>query len=342
MKKITVVITCYNVSKYLGRCWNSLKNQTIGAENLEFIFVDDASDDDGLTWKELQKIEAESPENVLIVQSDKNVGPGGARNIGISYATGEYLQFIDADDEFVLDGLEKLYRIAEENQTDIIQFNHILTKGDIQRVNKVSVGNRLEEIKTDEDRIKFLNATIVTYGCTNKFYRLSLIQKAEAKFAEECVYEEPLFVYPLFLYAERVYLCEEGLYVYHLHDGSVVTSRIGKQLLDHPDVQLRLLEYCMTRTDLYQRFSGVIECYFLWSYYCETILFTGERKDAFLPVEYLTQMQAVCLKLFPNWRENKYILNTSSKVQNLMESLYRKFETQQDLDSYIREINANF
>ena len=49
-KKISIIIPCHNSSETLDNAWNSLKNQTLGIENIECIFVDDASDDDGKTW----------------------------------------------------------------------------------------------------------------------------------------------------------------------------------------------------------------------------------------------------------------------------------------------------
>lgn len=47
MKKVSIVVPCYNMAAYLGQCVESLVNQTIGIENLEIILVNDASTDDG-------------------------------------------------------------------------------------------------------------------------------------------------------------------------------------------------------------------------------------------------------------------------------------------------------
>ncbi len=339
MKKVSIVVNCYNVADTIERCWESVKKQTIGRDNLECIFVDDASTDNGATWDALLRIEKDAPETVMVIHSDTNGGPGGAFNVGISYASGKYLQLLNSDDELVPDAMETLYEIAEENQTDIIQFNHTLVLGDQIRVNKVSLGNRLVEINTHDDRIGFLNATQVTYGCTNKFYKTSLIHETGVKFAENVVYEEPLFVYPLFLYVKRVYFCEKGLYLYHLHEGSVVTSRIGRQLLDHPKVQLMLLSDCMERSELYEKYKDVIACYFLWTYYCETIFFAGEHGDAVLPLDYFREMQKVCLQLFPDWKSNPQIQVVDKLTWKLLESMEREFVSQKELNDFIYEVN---
>ena len=129
MKKITTITPCHNSTKYLRKCWESLKNQTIGIENMEVIFVDDASDDDGATWEMLLSFEKEAPESVMIVHLEENLRQGGARNVGLSYASGEYVQFLDSDDSLRLEALEELYGIAKEKQTDVLQYDFVQPNG---------------------------------------------------------------------------------------------------------------------------------------------------------------------------------------------------------------------
>lgn len=336
MPKISIVVCCYNAAAYLDRSWGSIKNQTIGLENLECILVDDASCDDGATWEKLQEIEREAPENVMVIRSEKNGGPGGALNIGIGYATGEYLQLMDVDDELDLYAMEKLWREAKEKDADIIQYNHVLILGDTRRENKVSEGNVLYEINSKEDRYRFLNATTVTYGRTNKLYRLSLVKNAGVRFAENMVYEEPLFVYPLFLYAKRVYIYEAGLYYYYLHEGSIVTSKIGKRILDHPNVQLQLLFDLMDRGSLYEEYRDVIGCYFLWSFYCETFIFAAQHTDAAIPLEYAQLMQKICRVNFPDWRENKFVAQVSEPVKEFLNTIEKDINTQEEVTELVR------
>lgn len=334
-KYISIIIPCHNCSDTIVRAWMSLKNQTIGIDRLECIFVDDASTDDGQTWDKLQQIEAQRPESVMIIHLDENLRQGGARNVGISYASGKYLMFLDADDELVEDACRILYETAENKPADIIQFNHLYRLGTQSRVTEESAVKADYVVRTVADRCKFLNSSIVTYGCTNKIYRLDLVIKAEAKFAEHCVYEEPLFVYPCFLYAERISLITEPLYIYYFHENSTVTSTIGKRLLDHPRVQLELLEYCMNHQDLYVENKDSIELYFLWSYYCETISFASQQPDAKLPLDYFTGMQHVCKTVFPDWRKNPLMKRIPQEVHHVLESIDNHFISQRELDGFI-------
>ena len=95
-RKISIIIPCYNAQQYLDRCLLSLVNQTIDLDKLEIICVNDASTDG--TWDKLCSWESRYPENFLLVDCEKNGKLGRARNIGLSYATGDYIAFLDADD----------------------------------------------------------------------------------------------------------------------------------------------------------------------------------------------------------------------------------------------------
>ena len=334
-KSITVIIPCFNVSAYLDRCWNSLLRQTMGISNIQCVFVNDCSTDGGKTIGKLKNIECYKPDSVTIINLEENVGPGEARNIGLQYADGQFIQFLDADDELDDNALKVLYELAEENQTDIIQYNHMYILGDQRRSSGDSMVNKLYVIENKEDRIPFLNASTVTYACTNKFIRRNIIQLSGAKFPARTKYEEPLFIYPLFLYANRIYLLNADLYLYYFRPNSMVTSELGEKLLDHPKVQLMLLEYFLSRSDICIEYKDVFEIYFLWSFFLETISFAGNNKDVVLPVEYFRYMQEVCKNFCGNWRNNPLIYMIPKDARKALESIDRNFMSQKELNEFV-------
>ena len=158
------------------------------------------------------------------------------------------------------------------------------------------------------------------------------------KFPAHVKYEEPLFVYPAFLYAENVYLLNEELYHYYLREGSIVTSEIGKRILDHPNVQLMLLEYCLGRPDLFAEYKDIFEIYFLWSFFCETINFAGAHSDSFIPLEYFKNMQHVCKTFFPAWAQNPYLYMIPEGGIEILKSIDEDFETQSQLNAFIIKV----
>ena len=109
-KLISVIIPCRNVSKWLPQCFLSLVHQTIGINNIELIFVDDASDDGGATWTLLTEMEKAYPESIAVIGLNENMRQGGARNIALKYATGKYIAFVDADDFVAENFLLEVYK----------------------------------------------------------------------------------------------------------------------------------------------------------------------------------------------------------------------------------------
>lgn len=319
------------------RTWDSLLNQTIGLSELECIFVDDASTDDGRTWEKLKQIETQAPESVMVIHLDENMRQGGARNVALGYATGRYVQFLDSDDTLREDACEKLFSFAEKTEAEMVMFNHLYRLNDTERVSGAAKETKVYEIDSPEDRKKFLNSSFVDYGCTNKFYRLDLIRKAESKFAEHVIYEEPLFVYPCFLYINRFAFLNEALYIYIFRPNSTVSSRLGTHILEHPNVQLQLLEYCLSRTDIFKIYRNVIGMYFLWSFYCETLCFAYENSGAVIPVAYYKQMQAIILRIFPDWRNNPELENVGQNVRDLLDNIDQQTDSQEELDDLIRK-----
>ncbi|GHU42013.1 hypothetical protein FACS1894111_05240 [Clostridia bacterium] len=117
---ISVILPCYNVAPYLPRCMKSLEEQSIGIENLELIFVDDASTDDGATWNAILDFEAKYPNQVIAIQHEENKKQGGARNTGLRYASAEYVGFVDPDDWIERDMYKALYDKAVEHDCEVV------------------------------------------------------------------------------------------------------------------------------------------------------------------------------------------------------------------------------
>lgn len=111
---ISIIIPVYNVEAYLKQCLDSIINQTL--KNIEIICVDDGSTDNSLNiLKEYQE-----KDNRIIILQQQNQYAGIARNNGLKVAKGKYLSFLDSDDFFELDMLEKMYKQAIKDRADIV------------------------------------------------------------------------------------------------------------------------------------------------------------------------------------------------------------------------------
>ncbi|WP_313359709.1 glycosyltransferase [Empedobacter sp.] len=112
--KISVIVPVYNTEKYLSKCLDSILNQTL--KEIEVIVVNDGSKDDS------QEIidEFVSKDSRLVSIQKENGGLSDARNAGIDKAKGEFIAFVDSDDYIDLAMLEKMYELAERDESEIV------------------------------------------------------------------------------------------------------------------------------------------------------------------------------------------------------------------------------
>lgn len=332
MKKITVITPCYNSYEYLDKCFESLINQTIGIENMEIIFVNDASTDN--TGEKLNSFESLYPESVLVIHLDENVKQGGARNVALQYASGEYIVFIDSDDWVELNYLDTVYNIAKENDIDMLQipFVHVYGEGENITYKKTTVHwTGLYVMEDIEARKQFLNRQLFTCGAPNKVYRSEMIKKAGAQFLPGVAYEEPSFVYPLFFYAKRVYQLDANLYYYRSHDASTMTSYITKpgKLYDHPFVQLSVYKQMRNIPEFYSIYKDEIDYYFLFTFYIETLYFS-KMGNLYLGYDFFWLMQNTVKNMLPDWNSNPYIHTLPQKEMYVALSSISKNFTEEE------------
>ena len=138
MPKVSIVIPCYNVEKYLRQCLDSVINQTL--RELEIICVNDGSKDSTLSI--LQEY-AEKDSRIKIIDKP-NGGYGESMNRGFDMATGEYLGIIESDDYADLDMFEKLYHCAKTYELDVVKsgFYYYYSKEERNIPNPIASVNR--------------------------------------------------------------------------------------------------------------------------------------------------------------------------------------------------------
>ena len=115
MTKISVIVPVCNVEKYLSQCLDSVINQSL--KDLEIICINDGSKDNSL--KILQDF-AQKDNRIKIIDK-QNSGYGDSMNKGIEAATGDYIGIVESDDFIEPDMFEELYKIAVENDCDIVK-----------------------------------------------------------------------------------------------------------------------------------------------------------------------------------------------------------------------------
>lgn len=306
--KFSVIVPCYNVEDRVEKCLDSLLNQSIGRENLEIILVDDASTDG--TAAILKEYESKYPESIALILCEENGRQGRARNIGLSYATGDYISFVDSDDEIHTEAYRILDKIlSEENDVDIISFGFFNdSEGMAAKIMPEDVVHqRYDIVQTDDRREILFREDIINNSCWRKIYKRDLIERSRVRFAEGVSYEEPLFTYPLRYFAMSVISTALPLYYYHLNENGTINSRLKdpSTITDHMSVQLQLLEF-MRGQSFFDTFRSEIELQFLHSFVYETFCFMQGRGIT-MPAELMKSISDIVKQQVPNWKENPYL-----------------------------------
>ena len=251
MAEISIIIACYNVEKYLMRCFESLEKQTIGMENMELIFVDDASTDH--TWDMIQTIENQYQQNVVAIHCDENGRQGKARNIGMSYATADYIGFVDSDDWVEANMYEILLDEIKRSNRDIVYCKFFRDNGTEEKVHQLDGTVAYLLVDSDEKRKEFICSNCLGYGVWDKIYKKDFLVKNQIYFPENVAYEDIFFSGLYYLYAERIAIVNYELYHYFVNENS---TDLKKNADYHDDI----LKVTKERVDEYQK-RGVWDTY---------------------------------------------------------------------------------
>lgn len=115
--KVSVVVPVYNPGDHIDGLVASLRRQSLPAQEFEAVFVDDGSSDG--TPDRLEQVAAEQP-NFRVIRIPRSGWPGKPRNVGLDASRGEYVQFVDHDDELGVEALERMYAYAARNGSDVL------------------------------------------------------------------------------------------------------------------------------------------------------------------------------------------------------------------------------
>ena len=115
--KLSILIPCYNVEKYIRQCMDSVVNQTL--KDIEIIAINDGSKDNTLS---ILKDYAKNDKRIIIIDK-ANSGYGDSMNQGLKKATGEYIGIVESDDFVELNMFETLYNIASDKALDVVKSN---------------------------------------------------------------------------------------------------------------------------------------------------------------------------------------------------------------------------
>ncbi len=251
---ISIIVTAYNVEKYLRDCLDSLLRQT--HPNIEIICIDDGSSD--ATPEILQEYADRDP-RIIPIYNSTNQGVSVARNLGMKQARAEFLMACDGDDFYAPEMCAHMLAAAQTTGADAVACEDNI------------IYHAHPEMKPSDDfyySLKYsglqpMSDPLVYHtdlSVHNKLFRKSLIEKYDLTYPEGLCYEDAYFVVAYFCISQTIYYLNERLYNYIRRDNSIMSNTWSNKqakdtAIDHLYEAFRLYDF--------------FQAYQLWPRYAE-------------------------------------------------------------------------
>ncbi len=246
---VSIIVPVYNVSAYVERCWESLVKQTY--KDLEILFIDDCGTDDSV--EKLQKLIDTHPGIYCkILHHDHNRGLSAARNTGLMAATGDYVYFLDSDDDITEDCIERLVAPVMNDEIDIVVGNYRVVGGEAHSPLLLDSGL----LDSSKDVLASYAAGKWYVMAWNKLCRRDFLIDNNLFFREGLIHEDVLWTFQVACKAQSLYVCNDVTYNYNVRGASIMTSMsIERDLRVYLDVFDAIVDFVRSE----QRELGVEE-----------------------------------------------------------------------------------
>lgn len=259
---VSVIVTVYNTEKYFDKMICSVKNQSL--ENIQIIVINDCSPGN---INDIINNYLELDSRIEYHVTPKNSGVGGARNLGMKYASGEYIMFFDGDDWMDLCTLETMYDFAYKHNADIVNCGFFR---DFNNGEKDWDCYYDKDYMVDGQTALKMLAHQYDYGVelcvspTNKIYRHQLIK--ETRFIDNSYYEEALFNFIVIQKAKIVAFVKSGRYIYFKRPGSNLQSITSKHIHDFHSVFVKIKMH-LVQNDSFNQLKSTYIAYLEYFFY---------------------------------------------------------------------------
>lgn len=295
--KISIVVPVYNAGKYLERCFNSIL-ASLGKTDGEILAIDNNSTDDSA--KIIKKYAKEYPQ--IKALSCKTPGAAAVRNYGAKHAQGEYLWFIDADDEISKDAISKLLKTTEKDHSDFVMLG-------MKRIYPDDHEDYLYAINPKDADAKH---RFVRYGLgpVQVFLRREWWNE-HFKFKEGIIHEDMELMSTLILHTDNFSAVNEPIYTYYQNSGSVLHQKKWNPHAFDIFPALEGLYKHFEEADALEEYHDDVEWFFIWNLLLDSAKDFGsfpEGKPGF------ARSRAMLKKYFPKWRKSKFFREKSPKL----------------------------
>ena len=268
---ISVIVPIYKVENYLNRCVESIVHQTY--HNLEIILVDDGSPD---SCPRLCDEWAKKDSRVKVIHK-KNGGLSDARNAGMQVATGEYISFIDSDDDIALDFFESLLSVMLKEDSDIAECSVVKFYED-GRMEEFSDDMAVSTFETEAALSGLIAENPFHQHVWNKLYKTELVR--DIPYAVGKLNEDEFWTYQVFVRAKKVSKINKTMYYYFQRSSSIMGESYNIRRLDALEGKANRQKYIEERfpsLSLQAKIDMYGSC--LYAYQCVLKYMSGAEKQ---------------------------------------------------------------
>lgn len=300
---LSIIVPVYNMAAggKLDFCMRSLVNQTI--EDYEIIAVDDKSTDESLVL--LRAWEEQFPQKVKVIASPENRRQGGAKNLGLSEASGAWIGFMDSDDWAAPDMYEKLLSKALETGADVVGCDYTIVEEQTFVPGRPCFNNSNDQTGVSDEQ-KRRKMALAPGSMVIKIYRREIFFENDIRFPERIFYEDNAIGAVTMLCAERFERVEEPLYYYYQNESSTVHTITEERCLDRMRASEIYMEECKKR-GFYGTYQDEIDYKFFELFYKIT-LFSYLQGAKRTKISFVGELRKKLLAQVPEFEKNPYYM----------------------------------
>lgn len=317
--KLSVIVPVYNMAAggKLEYCIRSIVAQT--CDDFEIIAVDDASTDN--SYQILEELQEEFPNLLRIFKSPENRKQGGARNIGIREAKGEWFGFIDSDDWIAPEMYEKMLEKAEKTGADVVGCNYSICYEQSMDIGIRIRNNNDAQIGILNEK-KYKELILAPGSMVVKIYKREIVLDNELYFPEHIFYEDNAMSPLWMLQAKHFERVDEPLYYYYQLEDSTVHQVTKKKCQD----RMAAMNYLIAKAKelgVFETYKKELE-YKYAELYLKNTIFGFMQAKLGGAISFSKKIRNGMLDNFPDFQKNDYYRNNTNEEERKLLSYLMK------------------
>lgn len=238
MPLISIIVPVYKAETFLVKCLESILNQSF--TYFELLLIDDGSpDNSGSICEEYAKVDSR-----IKVFHKENGGVSSARNFGLDKATGDYVMFVDSDDEIAASTLQKCYALASLNDIDLLQYSLTRNFDELGNTYNSSLPMSVSD---------YIDKNLLMVGIGGSFIKRSIIENHHIRFNETLkLAEDLIFIHTILANSKTCLRLFDLLYFYRDNINSSSNNRKTVDMIKSCKAELKIKQQ-------YPQFASTID-----------------------------------------------------------------------------------